>query len=174
MARLRRSCASNNLFSGIRQRMHAKSGSIAGLTHCLDVNKESPHMKFFASALFGAVALAGAALTTVPAEARSGVAIQIGPGGFAIGVNEYREYCRDYRYRHRYSDYCNRYRYDDAYYSDRGEYYQWNMRHHRHHRHHRYDRYNDRYDDRYDNDRYDNDRRYDDRYDNDRAYDGRY
>ena len=56
-------------------------------------------MKFFASALFGAVALAGAALTTVPAEARSGVAIQIGPGGFAIGVNEYREYCRDYSYR---------------------------------------------------------------------------
>jgi hypothetical protein len=127
-------------------------------------------MKFFASALFGAVALAGAALTTVPAEARGGVVVQIGPGGIAIGVDQYREYCRDYSYRHRYYDHCNRYRFTDAYYVDRGEYYEWNRRHHRRHRHHNHDRY----DDRYDYDRYDNDRRYDDRYDNDRAYDGRY
>ena len=107
-------------------------------------------MKLFASALFGAVALAGASLMTAPAEARSGVAIQIGPGGFAIGIDQYREYCRDYSYRHRYYDNCNRYRYDDAYYSNRGGYYQWYQRRH-HHRHHYYNYYdNDRYDDRYD------------------------
>jgi hypothetical protein len=120
-------------------------------------------MKIFTSALFGAVALAGAALTTVPAEARSGVAIQVGPGGFAIGIDQYRDYCRDYSYRHRYYDDCSRYRFDDAYYSDRGAYYEWNRRHRRHN----YDnaRYNDRrYDDRrYDDRRYD-DRRYDDQY----------
>lgn len=93
-------------------------------------------MKFFASALFGAVALAGAALATLPAEARGGLSVQIGPGGVSIGVNQYRDYCRDYSYRHRYYRNCNRYRFDDAYYSERGGYYQWNRRHHRHHRYH--------------------------------------
>jgi hypothetical protein len=109
-------------------------------------------MKLFASALFGAVALAGAALTTAPAEARSGVAVQIGPGGISIGVDQYRDYCRDYSYRHRYYDNCNRYRFDDAYYSNRGEYYQWNQRHRHHHRHHYDSRYDRDHDGRHDRD----------------------
>jgi hypothetical protein len=100
-------------------------------------------MKYFTSALFGAVALAGAALATAPAaEARSGVAIQIGPGGFAIGIDEYRDYCRDRGYRHRYYQNCNRYSFNDDYYSDRGEYYRWS----RSHRGHRHNYYNSRYD----------------------------
>jgi hypothetical protein len=85
-------------------------------------------MKTFASVLFGAAALTGAALTTMPAAA-DGVGIQIGPGGISIGVDQYRDNCRDYSYRHRYYDNCNRYRFDDAYYSDRGEDYRWQQEH---------------------------------------------
>ena len=96
-------------------------------------------MKFFASVLFGAAALTAAALTTVPAEARSGVAVQIGPGGIVIGVDQYRDNCRDYSYRHRYYDNCNRYSFNDAYYRDRGDDYRWQQRHHRHHRYDRDD-----------------------------------
>ena len=115
-------------------------------------------MTIFKSVLFGVAALSTAALTTLPAEARSGVAIQVGPGGITIGVDQYRDYCRDYSYRHRYYDNCNRYSFNDAYYIDRGEYYRWQQkhrRHHRHHRHHHYD-YNDRddYRDRDDNRNY--------------------
>ena len=110
-------------------------------------------MTFFKSALIGAAVLSAAAMTTLPAEARGGVAIQIGPGGVSIGVDQYRDYCRDYSYRHRYYDNCNRYSFNDAYYVDRGEYYRWQQRHRRHHhRHHHYDYSNDRYYD-YGNDR---------------------
>jgi hypothetical protein len=110
-------------------------------------------MKFFASVLFGATALTAAALTTAPAEARGGVSVQIGPGGISLGVDHYRDYCRDYRYRHRYSQHCNRYKFNDDYYSERGEYYRWR-------RANRRARYNDYYDNyEYDNFRYD-DRRY--------------
>lgn len=118
-------------------------------------------MKLFASALFGAVALAGAALTTLPAEARSGLAVQIGPEGISIGVDQYRDYCRDYSYRHRYYRNCNRYRFNDDYYSDRGEYYRWsqsNRNHRTHYYNSRYDRDNDGHHDSYYNRR---DRDYD-------------
>ena len=97
-------------------------------------------MKFFSAVLLGATMLSGAALMTAPAQARGDVTIQVGPGGLSIGVDQYRDYCRDYSYRHRYYDNCNRYRFNDAYYVDRGEYYQWQQRHHRrHHHHYRYD-----------------------------------
>jgi len=104
-------------------------------------------MKIFASLLFGTAALIAAALATAPAEARSGVAVQISPGGIVIGVDQYRDNCRDYSYRHRYYDNCNRYSFNDAYYRDRGDDYRWQQRHHRRHHHH------DRDDNRWNSDR---------------------
>jgi hypothetical protein len=88
-------------------------------------------MKLFTSVLAGAAALTGAALTTLPAQADAGIGVQIGPLGINIGVDQYRDYCRDYSYRHRNYDDCNRYRFDDDYYSDRGEDYRWQQSHHR-------------------------------------------
>ena len=106
-------------------------------------------MKTFASVLFGAAALTAAALTSVPAEARGNVGVYIGPGGVSIGVDQYRDYCRDSGYRHRYYDNCNRYQFNDAYYSDRGEDYRWQQNHR--HRHHHHDRYDDRDGNHYNN-----------------------
>ena len=102
-----------------------------GLARCFLVkpDKELSNMRIVASVLFGAAALTGAALMTVPSEAQGDIAVQIGPGGVSIGVDQYRDYCRDYGYRHRYYDNCNRYRFDDAYYSDRGEDYRWQQEH---------------------------------------------
>ena len=109
-------------------------------------------MKIFTAVMVGATMLSGAALATLPAQARGDISVQIGPGGLSIGVDQYRDRCRDYSYRHRYYDNCNRYRFNDDYYVDRGEYYQWEERNHRHHyynernnrRHHRHHHDRDR------------------------------
>jgi hypothetical protein len=58
-----------------------------------------------------------------PAAARGSVGVYIGGPGYYGGGYDYRDYCRDprYRYYHRYE--CDRYYgYDDSYYDD-GPYY---------------------------------------------------
>ncbi len=86
-------------------------------------------MKTFASILFGAGALALATIATAqPALARGDVGVYVGPFGFGVDVESYRNYCRDPGYRHRYWNYCRRFYdgdyddydggYDDGYYDD--------------------------------------------------------
>jgi hypothetical protein len=124
------SAADASPYSDSTGRAYEYRGRLRLSARCFLINpdKELPNMKIFTSVLFGATALAGAALTTMPAQAE-GVGIQIGPLGIGIGVDEYRNNCRDYGYRHRYYDNCNRYRFDDAYYSDGGEDYRWQQGH---------------------------------------------
>ena len=65
------------------------------------------------SALLGVAALTIAGFGVAPpAQAHDTFGIYLNPNGYDAGVDRYRDYCRDYRYRHRYPNFCSRY-YDD-------------------------------------------------------------
>ena len=97
-------------------------------------------MKTFTSALLGTTALAIMAFAAAtPAQARSEFDVYASP--YSINVS-YRDYCRDWRYRHRYWYYCRQF-YGDGDYDDnyRNNYYYFDNddRRRRHHHHDRDD-----------------------------------
>jgi hypothetical protein len=67
-------------------------------------------MKTLASLAFGAMALTAASIGLAqPASARGDVGVYVGPGGFGLSVESYRNYCRDRWYRHNHWNYCRRF-----------------------------------------------------------------
>lgn len=70
-------------------------------------------MKIF-SGLLAVLALSVFAPGIAPsAHARDGVSVQIGPNGFGISVDKYRNKCRNYYFRQNNRNYCGYDRYDN-------------------------------------------------------------
>src|SRR5260221_400309 len=92
-------------------------------------------MKTLTSAMLGTTALALIALgAATPAQARSDVGVYVGPFGVGVGVDAYRDNCRDRWYRHNNWNYCHRYYDYDDYYTYPSFYYRDNDDWRRHHR----------------------------------------
>ena len=118
-------------------------------------------MKTLASLAFGAFALTAASIALAqPASARD-VGIHVGPSGFGISVETYRNYCRDGSYRREHWNYCQRFyrgrdRSDYGYYNSGDGYFVNRDDHYRDRQYYERDGYRWRHYDR-DDDGYDND-----------------